>query len=81
MSILNDFAHGSPGMNPVMDMMQSEPIFATAWSKTVSSTLSKPIMRCENCAKSPEMIGGDPKFMVCSICKSKLSFVVHYCSQ
>lgn len=81
MSVLDDFAHGSAGINPVIEMMQSEPLLARAMSKTLSSTLSKPIIRCENCTKSPEMLGDGAKFMVCSSCKSKLDFLVHYCSQ
>jgi len=81
MSVLDDMAHGSPGMNPVLDMMKSDPLFASAWMKTLSlDTLSKPVTRCENCAKTPTMIGDNKKFMVCSSCKSKLNFTVHYCS-
>ena len=37
--------------------------------------------RCQNCTVSePELAPGD-QFMVCSRCKSKLDFIVHYCSK
>ena len=81
LSVVHDFAHGSPGMNPVIDFMKSDEIFARSWSKTVSGKRDKPLVRCENCTKSPEEIGCDVKFMLCSTCKSKLDFVIHYCSQ
>jgi hypothetical protein len=41
----------------------------------------KPLIRCEQCTKSPEDIGENIKFMVCSICRAKLDFAVYYCSQ
>jgi hypothetical protein len=68
-------------MNPVTDLMKSDEIFAKARSKTVSGMRDKPLIRCENCTKSSEDIGKDAKFMQCSTCKSKLDFVVHYCSK
>jgi len=40
----------------------------------------KPLIRCENCDKSSEEVKGNVKFMVCSRCKGKLDFAVHYCS-
>ncbi|RDB20658.1 hypothetical protein Hypma_012229 [Hypsizygus marmoreus] len=80
LSILKDFALGSPGMNPVVEMIDTEPIFARGIGKALANVRSKPLIRCENCTKSPDMIEGSPKFMMCSVCKSKLDFVVHYCS-
>lgn len=69
-------------MDPIIEFMNSNGMFASAWSKTLSDARDKPIIRCENCTKCPEEIGGrDVKFMVCSGCKSKLDFVVHYCSR
>ena len=81
LSVVHDFVYGSAGMDPVTDFVDSDQIFARAWSKTVSSIRDKPLIRCENCTKSPEEIGRNVKFMLCSSCKSKLDFVIHYCSQ
>jgi hypothetical protein len=47
----------------------------------LSGKRDKPLIRCESCTKTPEEIGGNPKFMVCSNCKFKLGFVVYYCSR
>jgi hypothetical protein len=80
MSVLRDLSFGSPGMNPVTEMMKSDPLFASGISKTLADVRDKPIIRCENCTKTPEEIGSG-KFMVCSSCKSKLDFIIHYCSQ
>jgi predicted amidophosphoribosyltransferase len=81
MSIVGDMMHGSPGMDPVIAFMNMKGSFARSWSKTLSSTRDQPIMHCENCTKSTEEIGRDVKFMLCSVCKLKLDFVMHYCSQ
>jgi hypothetical protein len=81
MSVARDLAHGSAGMDPVVDMMKSDGLFASSWAKTLSSMLDKPVVRCENCAKSPEEIGDNAKLMACSNCKNKLNFAIHYCSQ
>lgn len=80
MSVLHDLSRGSAGMDPVIEFMKAQGPFASAWGKTMSSVRDKPIIRCEHCTKSPEEIGGDVKFMLCSACKSKLDFTVHYCS-
>jgi hypothetical protein len=80
MSVLRDLSFGSPGMNPVTEMMKSDPLFASGISKTLADVRDKPIVRCENCTKTPEEIDSG-KFMVCSSCKSKLDFIIHYCSQ
>jgi hypothetical protein len=81
MSVLHDLSNGSAGMDPVTDFMESQGSFATAWGKTLAGVRDKPVIRCEHCAKTPEEIGRDVKFMLCSVCKSKLDFPVHYCSQ
>ena len=81
MSVLHDLSYGSAGMDPVTKFMKTKGSFARAWSKTLSGMRDKPIIRCENCTKSPEEIGQNVKFMMCSSCKSKLDFAVHYCSQ
>ncbi|RDB20600.1 hypothetical protein Hypma_012236 [Hypsizygus marmoreus] len=80
MSLLKDFAQGSPGMNSAVDIMNSDPLFSSFVGVALESTRSKPIIRCENCTKSPDMIEGNPKFKICSVCKSRLDFVIHYCS-
>jgi hypothetical protein len=38
-------------------------------------------LTCENCAKTPEKIGVNTKFLVCSVCKTKVGSAVYYCSQ
>ncbi|RDB20676.1 hypothetical protein Hypma_012263 [Hypsizygus marmoreus] len=80
MSILEDFAKGSRGMDPVREVMNDEPILASALGKALAIANYKPIVRCENCTKTPDMIEGNPKFKLCSVCKSKLDFTIHYCS-
>ncbi|RDB20601.1 hypothetical protein Hypma_012235 [Hypsizygus marmoreus] len=81
MSVFQDLSFGSPGMDPVTQVIRSDPFFADSISQQLENARSKPILRCENCTKSPDMIEGNPRFMMCSVCKSKLDFVVHYCSQ
>ena len=81
MSVLHDLSHGSPGMKKATDLMTSDGGMASAWAKTLASERDKPIIRCENCTKTPEEVEGNAKFMVCSKCKTQLDFVVHYCSQ
>jgi hypothetical protein len=80
MSVLHDLSNGSPGMDPVKELMDSDGAFAHAHSRTMAMLSHKPVIRCENCTKRPEDIDGNPKFMVCSACKLKLDFVIHYCS-
>jgi hypothetical protein len=81
MSVLHDLSYGSPGMNSVINILESDAGFARAWAESLSSMRDKPVIRCDNCTKSPEEVGGNVKFMLCSSCKSKLNFAVHYCSQ
>jgi hypothetical protein len=81
MSVLHDLSHGSASMDPVIDILKSSGVFASSLGKTLKGMAEKPLIRCENCIKSPEDIGGDIKFMLCSTCKAKLDFAVHYCSK
>jgi len=81
MSILHDLSYGSPGMDPVTKILEADSGLAMSWAESVSNMRDKPIVRCENCTKSPEDIGKNVKFMLCSSCKAKLDFAVHYCSQ
>jgi hypothetical protein len=80
MSVLHDLSYGSPGMDPVTELMKSDGAFAHTHSRTMAMMNHKPVIRCENCTKRPEDVEGNPKFMVCSACKSKLDFIIHYCS-
>jgi hypothetical protein len=77
---MSDLGHRSPGIDPVTHIMKTNLLFAS-WGKTDSGLLDEPIIRCENCTKSDKEIGVDAKFMLCSGCRSKLDFTVHYCSQ
>lgn len=82
MSVIHDLAKGSVGMVPVVDILQNiDGGFAKIWGKVLGGRRDKPGLRCQNCEKSPEEIGGNKKFAVCVSCKSKLDFMVHYCSQ
>lgn len=81
LSIVEDIVHGNAGMDKAKDIMKRDPVFARSWDRTVSGLRVKPNLRYENCTKSPEEIGGNVVFMVCSACKNKLDFAVHYCSQ
>jgi len=81
MSVLHDLSFGSVGMDPVINMMKSRGSFASSWAKTLSLVRDKPLIRCEKCTKSTEEIGGAIMIKVCSNCKKKLNFAVHYCSQ
>jgi hypothetical protein len=65
-------------MDPVIKIMETDVNFANTMAMALSSMRDKPLIRCENCAKSSETTG--TKFMVCSSCKTKLKFSVHYCS-
>lgn len=81
LSIVDDLMNGSAGMDPVKDFIKKRGPFARGMSKALADLREKPIIRCENCTKSPEEIGREVRFMMCSCCKSKLDFAVHYCSQ
>jgi hypothetical protein len=37
--------------------------------------------RCQNCTISEPELAPGHQFMVCSRCRSKLDFIVHYCSK
>jgi hypothetical protein len=81
MSVMDDLIHGSAGMDPVKELIASNELMASGWGETIANMRDKPVIRCENCTKSPEEIKGSGKFMVCSGCKLKLGFTIHYCSQ
>ncbi|KAH7903472.1 hypothetical protein BJ138DRAFT_1020581 [Hygrophoropsis aurantiaca] len=69
------------GIKSVLNIMDQDPAFANGFARTLRNKRDKPIIRCENCEKSASELGSDASFMVCSICKAKLKFSLHYCSQ
>ncbi|KAG2137619.1 uncharacterized protein EDB93DRAFT_1167136 [Suillus bovinus] len=81
-SILKDITGRGEGMKNVLHLMENSKGYVARSIAQVKTTLrDKPVIRCENCTKMPEDIGEGVRFMVCSLCKSKLKFEVHYCSQ
>ena len=78
-SVVKDFAHGSASMDPVIDTLKSDD--GSAFGQMIRGMHDKPLSRCEKCTKTPEEIGDHIKFMLCSVCKAKLKFSVHYCSR
>ena len=79
MSILHDLSYGSPGMNKATELLKTDSYMASAMAHAFSTMfLDKPLIRCQNCTKTAEEVGRNAKFMVCSNCKSKLNFPIHY---
>ncbi|KIJ60355.1 hypothetical protein HYDPIDRAFT_117259 [Hydnomerulius pinastri MD-312] len=82
LSISGDISKGHKGMKPVINFMENtDGFFAQSIADAKAGLREKPLIRCDNCTKTPEEIGPDTHFMACSTCKSKLNFIVHYCSQ
>lgn len=82
LSILSDIINRSEGMKDVLHLLENEKGHVVRCLAEIRTTFrDKPIIRCENCTKTPDDIGQDVRFMVCSACKTKLKFEVHYCSQ
>ncbi|KAG2365055.1 hypothetical protein BDR07DRAFT_1481910 [Suillus spraguei] len=82
MSFSRDVTNPGEGMKKVLDFMEGTKGYVTQAIAEVKTTLrDKPIIRCENCTKTPEDIAQGVRFMVCSVCKTKLKFEVNYCSQ
>jgi hypothetical protein len=79
MSVLGELSHGSPEMDPIINFMKASGLLAGAMGKSLYGMCKK--IHCQNCTKCLEDIGPSMKFMMCSICKSKLNFAVYYCSQ
>lgn len=78
-SILSDLVDGSVGMNKAQSKATDDPILASMFTKAVSELRTKPLLRCENCTKSEEELD-HRHFMICSACKNKINFSIHYCS-
>lgn len=82
LSIVGDITNRGKGMKGVLHVMENtEGYVARSLAQVKTSLRDKPLIRCENCTKTPEDIGQGVRFMVCSVCKAKLKFEVHYCSQ
>ncbi|KAG1812917.1 uncharacterized protein BJ212DRAFT_439583 [Suillus subaureus] len=82
LSIVGDITNRSEGMKGALHIMENTEGYIARSLAGVKTTLrDKPLIRCENCTKTPEDIGQGVRFMVCSVCKTKLKFEVHYCSQ
>ncbi|KAG1779881.1 hypothetical protein EV702DRAFT_1178145 [Suillus placidus] len=82
LSIVGDIANRSEGMKEVLHVMENtEGYVARSLAQVKSTFRDKPLIRCENCTKTPEDIGQGVRFMACSVCKTKLNFKVHYCSR
>ncbi|KAG1812941.1 uncharacterized protein BJ212DRAFT_1578623 [Suillus subaureus] len=82
LSITHDITNRSEGIKGVLHIMENTEGYVAETIAHVRTTLrDKPLIRCENCTKTPEDIGQGVCFMVCSVCKTKLKFEVHYCSQ
>ncbi|EGO05432.1 hypothetical protein SERLA73DRAFT_69044 [Serpula lacrymans var. lacrymans S7.3] len=80
-SILHDIVVGSAGMDPIINATENtDGTFARGMAYAMKGVRDKPLIRCENCTKTPEELG-NVRFMVCSICRIKLKFDIHYCSQ
>lgn len=77
MSVFKELRHGSAGMNPIITMLKNDSLTAASLAKTLSDVHEEPIVCCQNCEKQEEV---GKKFMLCSTCKSKLNFPIHYCS-
>ncbi|OJA20576.1 hypothetical protein AZE42_05368 [Rhizopogon vesiculosus] len=81
-SIVHDVVNRSEGMKDVMDIVEnSDEYFTLSLANFKTKLRDKPLIRCENCTKIQEEIEQAVRFMVCSTCKSKLDFEVHYCSR
>ncbi|KAG1737183.1 hypothetical protein EDB19DRAFT_1637176 [Suillus lakei] len=79
---ITDRSSSSDGMKNVLHVMENTEEYITRSVAQLKTTLrDKPLIRCENCTKTPEDIGQGVRFMVCSVCKTKHNFKVHYCSQ
>lgn len=82
LSIVGDITNRNAGMKGVLHVMENTEGYITRSLAQAKTTFrDKPLIRCENCTKTPEDIGQGVRFMVCSVCKAKLNFEVHYCSQ
>ncbi|KAG1894455.1 uncharacterized protein F5891DRAFT_1195295 [Suillus fuscotomentosus] len=81
-SVISDITNRSEGMKGVLHFMENTKGYvARAVAQAKMTFRDKPLVCCENCTKTPEEIGQGVRFMVYSVCKAKLNFEIHYCSQ
>ncbi|KAH7928127.1 hypothetical protein BV22DRAFT_1005538 [Leucogyrophana mollusca] len=80
-SFASEVVHGGRDIDSVLKVMDEDGAIADGFAKAMQSMRDKPIIRCENCERSADELGPDTRFMVCSTCKTKLDFSLHYCSQ
>ena len=81
MSISHDLNFGSPGMKKATDLLKTDSYMASVMANALPTMFfNKPLIRCQNCTKTPEEVGENANFMICSNCKAKLNFPIHYCS-
>ncbi|KAF9459185.1 hypothetical protein BDZ94DRAFT_1057108 [Collybia nuda] len=78
LSVLHDLGHETPGVKRVTDFMTKSGTTAQSLAKAIASTRDKPVIRCQSCTSTQQESG--PVYMLCSTCKSKLNFTIHYCS-
>ncbi|KIJ60380.1 hypothetical protein HYDPIDRAFT_32345 [Hydnomerulius pinastri MD-312] len=80
--LTRDTVAGGGQVPAVLDfILNTDQSFSASMARVKTTLRDKPLTRCENCTKTPEEIGPNARFMVCSTCKSKLDFTVRYCSQ
>ncbi|RDB20675.1 hypothetical protein Hypma_012262 [Hypsizygus marmoreus] len=80
-SLLDALQEKSHGMDKVVKIMESNPLLPGPLSSLFSVVNPKPLVRCQNCTKTQDTMEGGPRFKLCGVCKSKLDFTIHYCSQ
>ena len=81
LSVRQSVSDGTERPNKQRGIVKVNGDLVLTWAKTVSIKRDKPLIRCEGCTKTPEDIGGNARFLICSNCRSKLDFVVYYCSK
>ncbi|KAG2052123.1 hypothetical protein BDR06DRAFT_540131 [Suillus hirtellus] len=65
-SVISDITNRSEGMKGVLHFMENTKGYvARAVAQAKTTFRDKPLVRCENCTKTPEEIGQGVRFMVC----------------
>ncbi|KAH7920540.1 hypothetical protein BV22DRAFT_1039735 [Leucogyrophana mollusca] len=81
LSFLKEVAQEGGEVSSVVKAVCEDTLVAESAALAIKSRPEKPLIRCEGCEKSAEELEPDTRFMVCSTCKAKLNFSLHYCSQ
>jgi hypothetical protein len=63
-SVSSDVVNDRPGAKEISDVINSDFPFALDCARRWVCMPGKPLNRCENCTKTREDIGGNPKFML-----------------